>query len=78
MINYEGLSIVEFLMIFPLLGLPSIIYFILNAYDQSAYAEYGIGLVGLAGIVFNHQLLQAISRLFVKNKYAMGQGFRKN
>lgn len=76
MMNYEGASIVEFLMVLPIVGLPLILYFGLGYFGQANYVTYTIGALGGLGLMLHPLLLQMAVRLFEKRRYKMAQGFR--
>lgn len=81
--NYQGVSATQFLISFPVMLMPLIIYLpfwaLGNIYGPRVY-DYGlmtIGGLGLLAIIFNKQLLKIAVNRFMEQRYAIGEGFRK-
>ena len=75
--NYQGTGLTHFLVIFPTMGLPFLIYYLHKISGVLDFYFYTIALIGIVGIILNKYLLQNMVRLFVKRKYKMALGFRQ-
>ena len=75
--NYQGTGITQFLVIFPVLGIPALVYLLFNYFGIPQYNFYALGIIGATGIVFNRYLIQMVANQFVKRKYKMAVGFRQ-
>ncbi len=75
--NYQGTGLTHFLVIFPTMGLPFLIYYLHKISGALEFYFYTIALIGIVGIILNKYLLQNMVRLFVKRKYKMALGFRQ-
>ncbi|TCO08338.1 DUF5687 family protein [Natronoflexus pectinivorans] len=76
MFNHEGVSFVDFLIILPVLGLPALLYAGFVVFDITGYFIYGLGIIGINGIVLNRFMLSYIVKLLIRRKYKIGMGFR--
>lgn len=81
--NYQGVSATQFLISFPVMLMPLIIYLpfwaLGNIYGPQLY-DYGlmtIGGLGLLAVIFNKSLLKIAVNRFMDQRYAIGEGFRK-
>jgi hypothetical protein len=77
MMNYQGMGIVQYISIIPVLIVPIIIYIIFKAIGVPQFSFYCIGVLGIIGIIFNKYLLQIVTNQFAKRKYKMALGFRQ-
>jgi hypothetical protein len=75
--NYQGTGITQFLVIFPVMGIPALAYLAFNHFGIPEYTFYVLGIIGVTGIVFNKYLIQMVANQFVKRKYKMAVGFRQ-
>lgn len=77
--NYQGSGILQFLIVIPLMGIPVLLFYILKISGLAGnnYFFYAIGIVGVAGIIFNKFLLQVVANQLIRRKYAMALGFRQ-
>lgn len=76
--NFEGLSMVEFIIGIPSILLPLLLYYGLSIFDLADYTIYIIGALGALALLLHPVLLQRVLRLFEKRKYKMAQGFKTN
>lgn len=76
--NFEGLSMVEFIIGIPSILLPLLLYYGLSIFDLANYTIYIIGALGALALLLHPVLLQRVLRLFEKRKYKMAQGFKTN
>ena len=75
--NYQGTGFTQFLVIFPVMGIPALVYLVFNYFGIPQYNYYALGIIGATGIVFNKYLIQMVANQFVKRKYKMAVGFRQ-
>lgn len=81
--NYQGVSATQFLISFPVMLMPLIIYLpfwaLGNVFGRQLY-DYGIfsiGVIGLLAIALYRPLLRSIVDRFMERRYTIGEGFRK-
>lgn len=75
--NYQGTTYKNFLIILPLMFVPIIILSLLTYIISQAAALWTLALLGLAGILFQKQLITLCVNQFNKRKYKMAEGFRQ-
>jgi hypothetical protein len=75
--NYQGTGVAQFLMIFPILGLPMLVYLIFLLSGIPEYGVFALAFVGLIAIIFNTFLLKLTASQFLKKKYKMAIGFKQ-
>lgn len=76
--NYQGVSIKNFLVMIPLLLLPIIIVSILSAIFSLNTALYVISVIGLIGIILNKWLMKLCVNQFQARKYILAEGYRQS
>ena len=76
--NYQGTGIMQFILIIPILGIPTGIYFLLKQMELAQYSFHILAIMGLLGILFNKQLLQTLTKHFLNHRYKMASAFRLN
>jgi hypothetical protein len=75
--NYEGIGLAQYLMVIPLVVVPYAIYFPFVYYFDHLIGLVALGVIGVAGIIFNEKLTQlAIDRL-KRDKYFVSSSFRQ-
>lgn len=81
--NYQGISATQFLISFPVMLMPLIIYLpfwaLGNIFGDHLY-DYGlftIGFIGLLALLFSRPLLRMIVDRFMEKRYVIAEGFRK-
>jgi hypothetical protein len=75
--NYEGIGLAQYLMVIPLVVVPYAIYIPFVYYFDHLIGLVALGVVGVAGIIFNEKLTQlAIDRL-KRDKYFVSSSFRQ-
>jgi len=76
--NYQGMSMMNWLVMLPAFLLPVLIYapFKFFGYPYTGIAM--IGVVGIIGIIFRKSLIEKITRNFFTRKYNMAEGFRSH
>lgn len=77
MMNYQGTSAVQFLLMIPVLLIPILLYGMFSIITTPTYSFMALAVLGLLGLIFNRQLLQIVSQQFIKKRYHMAAGFRK-
>lgn len=75
--NYQGVSATQFLISFPVMLAPLLVYLPFWAFGYYNNGLYAIGVVGLLSIVFNKPLLKIAVNRFLERRYIIGEGFRK-
>ncbi len=75
--NYEGIGIAHFLIIFPIMFLPGLIYWPFAAHGHPDMGEWVVGIIGLIGIIFHNQIINMCTAIFMKNRYKIMAAFRK-
>ncbi len=75
--NYEGMSIALFLIMIPIFIIPAVLILLGIYFDMEMFGLLAIGVVGLLGLIFHNQLIDACVNLFKKNRYKIGAAFRK-
>lgn len=74
--NYEGVGAAQFLIAFPVLGLPYIFYGPLAAFGFGTYGLLLVALVGLIGFLLRNKIIDYLTNSFVKNRHKIAAGFR--
>jgi hypothetical protein len=77
MMNTQGMSAAQWIIIFPFLGLPVLIYLIPYLISNAIIATIVLGAVGVVGILFRNTLLNKITEIYRSKKYAMVAGFKE-
>ena len=77
MMNTQGMSEAQWIIIFPFLGLPVLIYLIPYLISNAIIATIVLGAVGVVGILFRNTLLNKITEIYRSKKYAMVAGFKE-
>ncbi len=75
--NYQGVSATQFLISFPIILFPILIYLPFWAFGLNNTGLIAIGVAGLLGIIFNKQLVGLATNRFLERRYIIGEGFRK-
>ncbi|MEM5565607.1 DUF5687 family protein [Psychroserpens sp. AS72] len=77
MMNTQGMSAAQWIIIFPFLGLPVVIYLIPYLLSNAIIASIVLGSVGVIGILFRNLILNKITEIYRSKKYAMVAGFKE-
>ena len=75
--NYQGVSGTQFLMSFPILLLPVLIFLPFWALGYPNAGFLTIGTIGLLGLLFHRIFLEKIVNKFISRKYIIAEGFRR-
>ncbi len=74
--NFQGTTFKNFLIILPVMFLPSIIAGVASALSNDTIALGSIAIVGFLGLIFVKPILLLCEKQFIKKKYQMADGFR--
>jgi hypothetical protein len=75
--NMQGTSAVQFLVLLPLMGLPILMFSLLNwlvSFEVAISALVGLGVLGY---IFRNKLLDIVTQQYANKKHAMLQGFQQ-
>lgn len=75
--NYQGMGASQWLAMLPGFLLPVLIYWPFKYFNVPDLGYVMIGVIGLAGLVFNKSMLEVVTRQFMRNRYTMAKGFRE-
>ncbi|OQX79238.1 MAG: hypothetical protein B6D64_05200 [Bacteroidetes bacterium 4484_276] len=75
--NYQGVSATQFLMSFPILLMPLLVYLPFWAFGQSMAGIIAIGIIGIVAFAFNKSLINLAVQRFINRKYIIANGFRQ-
>ena len=75
--NYQGMGASQWLSMLPGFLLPVLIFWPFKYFKIPYIGYVAIGVIGLAGLVFNKALLGIVTKQFMKNRYNMAKGFRE-
>ena len=75
--NMQGTSATQFLILIPLIVVPSILYFILKTFVSFEVAIATLSILGIVGFALKRPLLDKITQAYRKRKYGMIAGFRE-
>ncbi|MGB5553870.1 MAG: DUF5687 family protein, partial [Flavobacteriaceae bacterium] len=75
--NMQGTSATQFLMLLPLMVVPSILYFVLKTFLSFEIAVITLGVLGILGFALKNTLLDKITAAYRIKKYAMIAGFKE-
>jgi hypothetical protein len=74
--NFQGTTFKNFLLVLPVLFLPTIIAFFVGLFADTSVVLWVIGVTGMSGILLQKPVLQLCEKQFIKKKYDMADGFR--
>lgn len=75
--NMQGTSATQFLVLIPLLVVPSILYYVLKTFVSFEVAIAVLSILGIVGFALRKPLLDKITEGYRKRKYGMIAGFRE-
>jgi len=73
--NMQGTSATQFLILIPLIVVPSVLYFIMKTFVSFEAATATLSILGLVGFALKKPLFDKITQAYQKRKYAMIAGF---
>lgn len=77
MMNYQGVGVNNFVLVLPLLALPSIIYGLISLFFGYISAIIAIGGLGFIGLLFNQSLIRMAVNSFNNKRYEIAEGYRQ-
>jgi hypothetical protein len=75
--NYQGVSATQFLMAFPIMLMPMLVYLPFWAFGQHYAGIVAIGIIGIVAFAFNKGLINLAVQRFINRKYIIANGFRQ-
>lgn len=75
--NMQGTSATQFLVLLPLMVVPSIVYFILKTFISFEAAIVTLSVLGIVGFALRKPLLDKVTQAYRKKKYGMIAGFKE-
>ena len=75
--NYQGTGVTQWVLAFPLMLLPILIFWLLNKFFSFEVGVGALVLLGCLGILFRSKLMILIEQAYHKSKYAMISGFKQ-
>ncbi|MCB0374850.1 MAG: hypothetical protein KDD04_02930, partial [Sinomicrobium sp.] len=75
--NYQGTGAAQWLVSLPLLLIPLGCWYAFYVVSSFEIAAVGLGLLGIAGVALRKYIMNGITRLYRRNKYAMINGFKQ-
>jgi len=75
--NMQGTSATQFLVLLPLMVVPSLLYFVLKTFVSFEIAIITLGVLGIIGFALRKRLLDIVTEAYRKKKYAMIAGFKE-
>lgn len=75
--NYQGTTYKSFLIVLPIMFLPMMIVFVLTYLSSITVALWTLSLIGIAGVLFRHQIITLCVNQFNRRKYKLAEGFRE-
>ena len=76
MFNYQGMGASQWLITFPILFGPLIVYGLIAAIFGNIVSYVVLGSVGLLGIVFHPRLIDYFTKEYLKRKHKMIAGYK--
>lgn len=77
MMNYQGVGANNFILVIPLLAIPSLIYWPISAFFGYIPAVLTLGGLGVLGLIFNQSLIKLAVNNFRKKRYQIAEGYRQ-
>ena len=75
--NFQGTGAVQWIIGFPLMILPMIIFGLINWLVSFEIATATIAVMGLIGVAFHKKLMTSITKKYITNKYVMIHAFNQ-
>ncbi|WP_460220455.1 DUF5687 family protein [Psychroserpens sp. MEBiC05023] len=77
MMNTQGMSAAQWIIVLPFLGLPMLVYLIPYLIFNQLIATIVLGVIGVLGVVFRNFFMNKITEIYRSKKYAMVAGFKE-
>lgn len=75
--NYQGVGATQFLIAFPIMLAPLLLYLPFWAFGHATAGIVAIGVIGIAGFFFNKYFINLAVKRFLKKRYEIAEGFRQ-
>ncbi len=75
--NMQGTSATQFLVLLPLMAVPSLLYFLIKTFVSFDIAIAVLCILGAAGVILRKKLLDKVTKSYRKKKYVMIAGFKE-
>ena len=75
--NMQGTSATQFLVLLPIMVVPSVLYFVLKTFVSFEVAMITLSVIGIMGFALRKTLLDKVTEAYRKRKYKMIAGFRE-
>lgn len=75
--NMQGTSATQFLVLIPLMVVPSLLYFVLKTFVSFEIAILTLSVLGIVGFALRKPLMDKVTAAYRKKKYAMIAGFKE-
>lgn len=76
--NYQGVSLKNFLIIVPLLGFPIFLVYLFSLFVSLNVALISLSLIGVLGLLLSPVLLKLCIKQFSERKYTLASGYRES
>lgn len=74
--NYQGIGVLQYLLVLPLFALPILIVWLFSMSDKLYHAYYLLAFMGFMGIILQKQLTTIIANQLKRQKHRIASGFR--
>ncbi len=75
--NTQGMSATQFLIIIPMMGIPMLLFWILDTYVSFNAGVIAIAFVGVISLIFKNYFMNLIEKKYIKDKYATIHAFNQ-
>lgn len=75
--NYQGVSFTQYLMSFPVMVMPLLVYLPFWAFGNPTAGIVAIGVAGIIAFAFSNGFINMAVRRFLNRKYLIAEGFRQ-
>lgn len=76
--NYQGVSVKNFLVILPIMFFPIFFVWLLSSVFSLAVALSSFSVIGIVGLICTKPLINLCAKQFQDRKYALAEGFRES
>lgn len=75
--NTQGMSTSQFLIIIPMMGIPMLLFWVLDTYVSFNAGVIAIACVGIISLIFKNYFMNLIEKKYIKDKYATIHAFNQ-